>query len=214
MKDFDYAVNEWSKILGIALSIVPTFRERQVIIKNLLDENGEKPHTESYKEFIDLVSENLNYQIIDQTMNAISTSTSTSTMGKGKQQNFVRSSSNSSSNSSKHVEKFVQDIYNIFGTHDWTYSIAVLGMIEYMYVDISQIIHHFIKKFTDCDIPHYSLHETLDVTHALELFSIVAPHVETNSQNIRDGLTEGYKIFNDFFNSLYHDSLLPTMTSV
>ena len=50
------------------------------------------------------------------------------------------------------------------------------------------------------ELNHYSLHETLDVTHATELFSLFIPYIINDelSLEMKEGITNGYNIMNEW----------------
>jgi len=178
---FISAIDNWSKLLGLLIFYLPTDKERLTIIKNLYDEHGDgdlnKSHTNTFK----LLLKSLNYD-----------------------KNILLYNDNLSS--FNYVNKFNNDLKDIIMTKNWVYSVAVLGMIEYTYITVSKNIHNYLLNFLPADqINHYSLHETLDVTHATELFELIVSYIKNDElcPDIKQGILSGYNIMNELYSSLY-----------
>lgn len=177
---FINAVDNWSKILAQLLIKLPSDKERSVIINNLYDEHGSgnsnKSHVNTFKQFM----KSLNYPY-DLILNYTDTSTYTI------------------------IKQFNDRLTLYLKINNWVNNVAMLGMIEFVYITISTGIHNYVKQYIPSDqITHYSLHEIMDVKHSTELFELLVPHIDTHYNDIKEGLELGYFIFDDLYNSLYN----------
>lgn len=68
----------------------------------------------------------------------------------------------------KRVDFFIDRILQL---HDPVKISLVMGMIEYVYIDISLEINNYLKK-NDLYAEHYKEHEVLDVKHSTDLFNL------------------------------------------
>lgn len=176
-KSFICAVDFWSKILGSILTILPTYKERVIVIENLYDEHGcgdvSDSHVNTFKKFM----ESLGYK---------------------KDLPLSGSSEEYSA-----VNEFNSRLVNKIGASSWVYCVSMLGMIEYTYIDVSRNIHNYASNFIDPkDINHYSLHEIVDVKHATDLFRLVEPYYDNYHKEINEGLQYGYICLNDLYKGL------------
>jgi pyrroloquinoline-quinone synthase len=97
--------------------------------------------------------------------------------------------------------------------------VAMMGIIERMFSDISNIIGTGIldrKWLSKENMIHYALHQELDIRHAADFFDILtAKWKEKHHRNqIEQGLMLGAYLFNDFYASLYQRRerrLIPTL---
>ena len=177
---FISAVDHWSRLLGLLLFYVPTDKERLIIIKNLNDEHGHGDLNNSHTNTFKLLLKSLNYN-----------------------KDILLYNENLQSYS--YVDKFNNDLKKTIMTKNWVYSVAMLAMIEYTYIVVCKNIHDYLLKFLPVDeINHYSLHETLDVTHATELFSLLIPYIKNDelSDCIKEGMVNGYTTMNELYSSL------------
>jgi hypothetical protein len=79
------------------------------------------------------------------------------------------------------VKIFNERIHNMIANDSWIFSVAALGSIEYCYITASKNIHNYAKHFLPTEkITHYSLHETMDVKHVTDLFSIIEERWEVS----------------------------------
>jgi hypothetical protein len=181
---FISAVDHWSRLLGLLLFYVPTDKERLIIIKNLNDEHGEGDLNSSHTNTFKLLLKSLNY---DKDILLY----------------------NEELQSYNYVNKFNNNLKDIITTQSWIYSVAMLAMIEYTYVIVSKNIHIYLLNYLPInEINHYSLHETLDVTHvthATELFDLLIPYMKNNelSSEMKSGIITGYTIMNELYLSLH-----------
>lgn len=174
---FVHAVDSWSKVLGKLLTILPSCHERVVIINNLYDEHGHGNINESHV----------------YTFN-----------------NFIKSFNIQLSNNEKEltcnvINTFNKILFDMIDNKSWIYCCSVLGMIEFTYIDVSNLIHKYAKDyFNRDDIDHYKIHEELDYTHATELWQLVAPYYDSNYDEIIKGIDDGYNIMNQLYEGLSH----------
>lgn len=177
---FISAVDHWSRLFGLLLFYVPTDKERLIIIKNLNDEHGHGDLNNSHTNTFKLLLKSLNYK-----------------------NDILLYNENLQSYS--YVDKFNNNLKKAVTTKNWVYSVAMLAMIEYTYIVVCKNIHNYLLNFLPVDeINHYSLHETLDVTHATELFSLLMPHIKNEelSDCIKEGIVNGYTVMNELYSSL------------
>lgn len=178
---FVNAIDNWSKILGIMISRVPSYNERNVLIQNLVDEHGngeiEKNHVSTFDKFIDSLLE---------------------ITKKNKDTYLLKGNYN-------YTKEFIESLYSLTELN-WIFAISAMGMIEFTYINVSNKIHNYVCNYIDKDkINHYSLHEILDVTHATELFKIIEPHYKENKMIIEKGIEKGYNMMNKLYNNYYLD---------
>lgn len=172
------AVDNWSKILGLLLTQLPGDQERSVIINNLYDEHGSgdltKSHVNTFRQFMISLNYSKPLELYDQ--NKLSY---------------------------KIVKKFNNQLTNFITTNNWIQNVALLGMIEYIYITISTCIHNYVKQYIPIDhISHYSLHEIMDVKHSTELFELLVPYIHSHLADIEKGMQIGYRLFNELYDSL------------
>ena len=88
--------------------------------------------------------------------------------------------------------------------------VGVMGMIEYMFSDISGMIGRGIVErgwIADDKLVHYNLHEKLDVKHSQDFFDVVAPNWDAGGDDryiIEQGLWLGAHCFNNLYLGLYN----------
>jgi len=96
-------------------------------------------------------------------------------------------------------------MYNLFNSSNLNFIVSALGMIELTYIDVSKNIHNYVANFIDSNnIPHFLLHEILDISHAQDLFSLI---INIDDPNVVNGIMKGYEILNEFFEILFIDIL-------
>ncbi len=178
---FVNAIDNWSKILGIMISRVPSYNERNVLIQNLVDEHGngeiEKNHVSTFDKFIDSLLE---------------------ITKKNKDTYLLKGNYN-------YTKEFIESLYSLTELN-WIFAISAMGMIEFTYINVSNKIHNYVCNYIDKDkINHYSLHEILDVTHATELFKIIEPYYKENKMIIEKGIEKGYNMMNKLYSNYYLD---------
>lgn len=92
---------------------------------------------------------------------------------------------------------------------DFMVGVAMMGMIERIFCDISTIIGNGIIKngwLTQDSLIHYDLHAELDVKHSQDFFDVIKPLWGKNAENkyyIEQGLYLGATLFNNLYKELY-----------
>jgi pyrroloquinoline quinone (PQQ) biosynthesis protein C len=90
-------------------------------------------------------------------------------------------------------------------------SIAMLGMIELMFSDISHFIGSALIErgwMTSKEIIHYKVHKDLDVIHAQDFFDIIEKEMVIPNQEIEKGLLLGRDTFLNFYHGLFSEACL------
>jgi pyrroloquinoline-quinone synthase len=192
-KSFITAIDFWSRILASLLIHMPSDVERSIIVKNLWDEHGcgnpKKSHVETFKDFMKIMGYTEPVRI-----------------------EYMKAD--------EYCFKFVQGLNELcdvrlepkdYGDNDirekLIFAVAALGMIEYTYVTVSKCIHEYASRFIPSDlIPHYAVHETLDIIHATELFSLIEDNWSDEfNQSVKDGIVAGYQLLSELYSSMaYH----------
>ena len=173
-RHFVYAVDEWSRVLAKITAYVPTYNERRVLVANLYDENNGS--VSHVETFENFVA--LVHSLVDSITHC--------------------------EQSLNHTKQFVMSLRAIADSHDWIYAVSALGMIEYTYVTVSRYIREYVSQHTTQDIPHFTLHETIDVDHATQLFGLVAKYYTSHHNQIISGINTGYHMFDEFFTGIYN----------
>ena len=92
---------------------------------------------------------------------------------------------------------------------DWEVGTACFGMIERMFVDISQWIGKGILErgwLQPDQMVHYDVHETLDVKHSDDFFAVLRDGTDGSKQSlycIEQGVRLGAYIFDEMYRGLY-----------
>ena len=92
---------------------------------------------------------------------------------------------------------------------EYVVGVSMMGIIEYMFVDISNRIGRGIVQRGWLDssaMIHYELHEHLDSKHAADFFDVLRPEWEkgeTERYNIAQGLRLGATVFDGLYRGLY-----------
>jgi hypothetical protein len=174
---FVSAVDNWSKVLGQMLSKVPSCRERWPIIENLQDEHGNgditRAHVNTFIMFLTSLGHTGTVELYEE------------------------------STSYGFIKNFNDGLSQAVREEDWIFCVAMLGMIEYIYVTVSKNIYAYSCNFIESDtITHYSLHETVDNQHAKDLFNLCDPFLETHTESITRGIKYGYCLFDTMYTAL------------
>jgi len=184
---FNDAINNWSKALGLLVYKVPETSQRQVIVRNLIDENNLHGHVGTFELLKRIILSHY-------------------------------PGCKSSNNSEYHIMRFNKELNESVWCRSWYFSVAMCGAIEYTYVTISRLLREYLlTKIPKDEIVHYTEHETLDVTHASEFFSLISyffnytPYELEISNEIskkyRDeitrGMIHGYNMMYTLYNGLY-----------
>jgi len=91
---------------------------------------------------------------------------------------------------------------------DWRFAVAVLGMIEDRFSEISGYIGRSVVEnswLTKERLCHYTLHAQLDISHAQELYQLIEKewNEPDGKSQISQGLTLGNYLFLDLYRQLW-----------
>ena len=173
-KHFGLAVDHWSRVLAKLVSTAKSHNERRVLLKNLSDENCqcELSHVQTFQNFLNVIKNLISNQATD---------------------NWIANDA---------VNSFIDAIHDVADNkqHSEEYKYAFMGMIEFTYIEVSKCIHNFVSRFVDPSmIPHYSLHEIMDVTHSTDFLSLCVPAYRSiecdRTDDIMNGIRNGYAVF-------------------
>lgn len=175
---FYYAVTNFSSALALVAAAIPTYEERMKIIRNLWEEHGDgKPEHTHGSTFTEFMK---------------------------------RITGNRNIQIAEATEEVILFNTTLNGTckqEHYLKSVALMGMIERMFADISAFIgdktieRGWMKKE---EMIHYSLHQELDCIHAEDFFSILRKHYDNveNQKIIDEGLKLGALTFLTFYQNL------------
>jgi hypothetical protein len=186
---FGSAVDCWSKVLGLLIALAPSYKERAIILRNLNDEHGNgditQSHVATFEKFLSTLISHTKHDL----------------------QYYKEKGS------SDFVAKFVDELLVMADDTklNWNAKLAALGMIEYVYINVSEYICEYVTKLIGIEeIEHYSIHNAIDYDHAMDFFKML--NYDTDKTDIEAGIKYGYQILSNFYeNSLL---LLPTTTSL
>lgn len=148
---FKEAIVMWGKVLLTLTSRLDDIKDRQKILKNIMDEHGinqdshyklDKTHVDTFEDFLNSMSYN-NDDIC-----------------------IVETESIAVSRFNTLIKYFSESI-------EPGVCCLVLGSIEFIYVKISERFNRYLKNH-GIKAHHYSEHETLDGDHAEDLFQVAA----------------------------------------
>lgn len=179
---FRFAVESFSQALAAVLARMPMLEERLPLAENVAEEHGHGDRRCSHKYTF--------YQYLKALGATANDLTAPCTMP---------------------VLAFNQSILTYGLTQSGEAGAALLGMIEYLYVDISAAIAHMLhqRQWTDPGSQtHYAVHEKLDTEHARDLLALAEPAwYESRS---RTQVAQGLLLGAYYFWRLYGD-LLPAL---
>lgn len=189
---FIKAVDHWSKILGYMLTVLPSDKERSVIIENLYDEHGDgnpdNTHVNTFKRFI---------KSLDNSHSSDNSDGYNNSYDSYDGYNITKLPSY------EPIKEFNNRLMSKIKVSSWIYCVCMLGMIEYTYITVSRFIHNYVSNFMNPEnINHYSLHEIVDVKHATDLFSLAEPYFDEHQSEIIEGLRYGYLCMDDMYKRL------------
>jgi pyrroloquinoline-quinone synthase len=176
---FYYAVTNFTKVLSLVASTIPTYEERVNIIKNIWEEHGEGNLAKTHGSTLSLLITRLS-----------------------KDQPFkIRSAEQA-------VIEFNRTLEESCQSNDYLSGISTIGMIERMFADMSRFIGMQIVKhgwLQSNEMVHYNLHQDLDHVHAEDFFSILRPHYhrEDKKRIIDEGLSLGARTFLRLYEKLW-----------
>ena len=112
------------------------------------------------------------------------------------------------------VHAFNQSLRNYCLSNSPEAGAALLGMIEYVFITISNVVadHIASKGWAERGSQrHYETHETLDIEHSKVLFDICTDYwaMKYKRQEICQGLILGAHYFWNLYNELYPDKVYP-----
>lgn len=177
---FRFAVESFSQALAAVLARISILEERLAIAENVAEEHGHGNLNDSHK------------HTFQQYLRAL---------GATPEQ--------LESPCSTPVFAFNHSILNYCLTQLPEAGAAALGIIEYLYVDISAAIAHTVDRrywIAPGTQSHYTIHEKLDVEHARELLLLAKP--AWDCPRTRAVVAQGLLLGAHYFWRLYHD-LMP-----
>ncbi len=178
---FRFAVESFSQALAAVLARMPILEERLTLANNVAEEHGHGDRLRSHKFTFRQYLQALGASVDDLT-----------------------------SPCKIPVLAFNQSILSYSLTQSGEAGAALLGMIEYLYVDISGAIAHTLyqRQWTaPGSQSHYAVHEKLDVEHARELLALAEP--SWHESRSRAQAAQGILLGAYYFWRLYGD-LQPT----
>jgi len=181
-KQFYYAVTFFSRPMGVLAAKIPTPELRLEVVRNFWEEHGEGD------------TKNIHQNTFAELLNR---------MG-GVSHEAVKET---------HLSPFVR-IFNtvLVGTctlEDYRIGVAMMGIIEYMFSDISGMVGRGIVSnnwVNEDNMIHYDVHETLDIKHSKDFFDVIEKDWENSDENkylIKQGIELGANIFNNLYEDLY-----------
>jgi pyrroloquinoline-quinone synthase len=172
---FRYAVESFSQSLAAVLARINTVEARMALVENINEEHGHGNPLRSHK---------ATFRQYLQSLGA--------------------TPSELESPKSVPVLAFNQSVLNYCLAQPPECSAAMLGMIEYLYVNISASIANNLHDRDWVEAgqqSHYAVHEILDVTHACDLLQIAQP--VWNDSRSRLAINEGLLLGAHYFWTLY-----------
>jgi pyrroloquinoline-quinone synthase len=176
---FYFAVTFFSRPMGVLAAKIPTPELRKEIVRNFWEEHGEGNlndiHQNTFIELINRLDKNITREEIQET----------------------------------HLSPAIR-IFNtvLIGTstlEDYRIGVAMMGIIEYMFSDISGMIGRGILSnewLKEDEMIHYDVHEVLDIRHSKDFFDVIEKDWNENEHNkylIKQGLELGANIFNNLY---------------
>lgn len=147
-RHFRYAVENFGAVLAGVLSKMPQLtKERMSVAENVAEEHGHNNLSNTHKETFLTFLKSMNTENLPLDLRNISIP----------------------------AESFNQSVGNFVSTHSYYEAAAMVGMIEYLYINMSDLI---AKKVNSdnwdslCEQTHYDVHAVLDIEHARELFEV------------------------------------------
>lgn len=107
------------------------------------------------------------------------------------------------------VTQFNQTLDETCKTAPYLKSVAMLGMIERMFSEISHFIGSAVVErgwMESTQMIHYSVHQDLDVIHAQDFFDILKPFEDQEEALIREGLIHGATTFLKLYLGILEES--------
>lgn len=178
---FRYAVENFGAVIAGVLSKMPKTSERMHVAENVAEEHGHNDLT------------NTHYTTFMQFLKSMN-----------------ENDLNLNPEPSTSVIAFNRAVGDFVATHSYYEGAALVGMIELMYVDMSDFIAktvHSREWDNLCEQKHYDVHAVLDIEHAKELFEVSEDMWNTNNDVIQHSIEEAMKLGAHYFVRLYDDLL-------
>ena len=184
---FRFAVESFSQALAAVLARIPLLEDRLSLANNVAEEHGHGDRLRSHKFTFLQYLEALGSSEEDMTTPC-----------------------------PVPVLAFNQSILTYGLTQSATAGAALLGMLEYLYIDISAAIAHTLhqRQWTaPGSQSHYAVHEKLDVDHAQELLTIAEPgwNAPHSRAQVAQGLLLGAYYFWRLYEDLQPNDVQPTL---
>ncbi|MBL4703371.1 MAG: iron-containing redox enzyme family protein, partial [Flavobacteriales bacterium] len=96
------------------------------------------------------------------------------------------------------VSEFNKVLMDVCDSQDWMKSIAMLGIIEDRFSEISGKIGEAVIErgwLAKEELVHYNTHEKLDIKHADDFYSLIDANWSNHQKEIKDGLDLGNNAF-------------------
>lgn len=106
------------------------------------------------------------------------------------------------------VKAFNRSVGDFISTHSYYEGAALVGMIELLYVDMSDFIAKIVHKRewdSICKQTHYDVHAVLDIEHSRELFEVSESMWNTDSPVIQKQIEDAMYLGAHYFANLYDD---------
>jgi pyrroloquinoline-quinone synthase len=175
---FFFAVRDFSRPMSVLAARIPTNKQRVEILRNVWEEHGEGSLSHSHRQtFIVLLAR------LGMDLGALEDTPMW-----------------------PEVDQFNSTLSGICVLSDYRVGASMLGIIEYMFADISGWVAQGIIDNGWLDhkrMIHYRLHQTLDVRHSQDFFDVIEPDWETHSAEIERGLQLGASAFDTLYRGLY-----------
>lgn len=176
---FYYAVVHFTRPLALVAGSIPDYESRINILKNIWEEHGEGD--------------------IDKTHGKTFTE-------------FLRRLTGEDFKllpAKRAVNEFNETLDETCKTAHYLKSVAMIGMIERMFSEISHFIGAAVIErgwMESSQMIHYSVHQELDVIHAQDFFDVLKPFEDTHEDIIKDGLILGATTFLKIYQGLLKEA--------
>lgn len=176
-----HVVHHFPRFLSAILTQIPDYRLRIPLVENLFEEHGKMNpqyvHLETYKQFL---------------------------TGIGISQTEIEMSEPIIP-----VIAYNRAVTDLCLHHPYEEGLAALGVIEEIVARVSPIIAQYLQKeYTASEdlMVHFTDHETLDITHADEIYEVVSHFYQGEAQEkVERGLQLGWYYHRRLYADLYED---------
>ena len=175
---FFFAVRYFSRPMSALAARIPTNRQRLEILRNVWEEHGEGSLSHSHRQtFLFLLARlGVDLEAVEQVPPW------------------------------PEVDQFNTTLSAVCMLEDYRVGAAVMGIIEYMFSDISAWVGRGIVDngwLSPERLIHYRVHQELDVRHSQDFFDLISPDLETHRDLIERGLWLGASAFDSLYRGLY-----------